>query len=184
MAIFLTSDLHFGHSRQFIYGPRGFSSIDEHDTEIIKRWNERVEPSDEVYILGDLMLNDNVYGLECLKLLNGVKYAVRGNHDTDTRWPLYSAVGVQTLGWAHYLNYRKYHFYMSHFPTLTGNLEAESLHQMTLNLHGHTHSKDMFYEDRPYMFNVALDAHNCYPVLLDDIIEHMKNKVNECLQML
>ena len=73
---------------------------------------------------------------------------------------------------------------MSHFPTLTGNLEAESLHQMTLNLHGHTHSKDMFYEDRPYMFNVALDAHNCYPVLLDDIIEHMKNKVNECLQML
>ena len=55
---------------------------------------------------------------------------------------------------------------------------------MTLNLHGHTHSKDMFYEDRPYMFNVAVDAHNCYPVLLDDIIEHMKNKVNECLQML
>ena len=92
--------------------------------------------------------------------------------------------GLWTLGWAHCLNYRKYHFYLSHFPTLTGNLEAESLHQMTLNLHGHTHSKDMFYEDRPYMFNVALDAHNCYPVLLDDIIEHMKNKVNECLQML
>lgn len=184
MAIWLTSDLHFGHSMQFIYGPRGFNSIDEHDAEIIKRWNEKVEPNDEVYILGDLMLNDNIHGLECLRLLNGVKYAVRGNHDTDARWPLYSEAGVQTLGWAHVIHYRKYHFYLSHFPTLTGNLEAESLHQMTLNLHGHTHSKDMFYEDRPYMFNVALDAHNCYPVLLDDIIEHMKNKVNECLQML
>lgn len=184
MAIWLTSDLHFGHSMQFIYGPRGFNSIDEHDAEIIKRWNEKVEPNDEVYILGDLMLNDNIHGLECLRLLNGVKCAVRGNHDTDARWPLYSEAGVQTLGWAHVIHYRKYHFYLSHFPTLTGSLEAESLHQMTLNLHGHTHSKDMFYEDRPYMFNVALDAHNCYPVLLDDIIEHMKNKVNECLQML
>lgn len=184
MAIWLTSDLHFGHSMQFIYGPRGFSSIDEHDAEIIKRWNERVERDDEVYILGDLMLNDNIHGLECLRFLNGNKFVVRGNHDTNTRQKIYLDAGLWTLGWAYCLNYRKYHFYMSHFPTLTGNLEAESLHQMTLNLHGHTHSKDMFYEDRPYMFNVAPDAHNCYPVLLDDIIEHMKNKVNECLQML
>lgn len=184
MAIFLTSDLHFGHNRGFIYEPRGFSSIDEHDVEIIKRWNERVEPNDEVYILGDLMLNDNIHGLECLNQLNGIKHVIRGNHDTDVRWQLYFDNNMRVHGWSDVIRYRKYHFYLSHFPTLTGNLEAESLHQCTLNLFGHTHSKDMFYEDRPYMFNVALDAHNCYPVLLDDIIEHMKNKVKECIEML
>lgn len=184
MAIYLTSDLHFCHDRGFLYGPRGFDCIDAHDCAIIENWNERVEPDDDVYILGDLMLNDNIHGLECLRLLNGNKFLVRGNHDTDVRWKMYADAGLQTLGWAHYLKYRKYHFYMSHFPTLTGNLEAESLHQMTLNLHGHTHSKDMFYEDRPYMFNVALDAHNNCPILLDDIITHMKNKVDECIKML
>lgn len=29
--IFLTSDLHFGHQREFLYGPRGFNTIQEHD---------------------------------------------------------------------------------------------------------------------------------------------------------
>ena len=167
MAIFLTSDLHFGHSRQFIYGPRGFSSIDEHDAEVIKHWNEKVCPEDEVYILGDLMLNDNIHGIECLKLLNGVKYAVRGNHDTDTRWPLYSEAGVQTLGWAHAIHYRKYHFYLSHFPTLTGNLDNDK----SLN-----HTSDKFVNmDKGLIYHVELDAHDCRPVCLDTIIDDIKH---------
>lgn len=67
--IYVTSDLHFGHAKQFIYEPRGFPNIVDHDEEIIKRWNELVQPEDEVYILGDLMLKDNEHGLECLKRL-------------------------------------------------------------------------------------------------------------------
>ena len=47
---------------------------------------------------------------------------------------------------------------------------------MTINLFGHTHSKDHFYEDTPYMYNVAMDAHNCIPVPLDQIIEEIKEK--------
>ena len=84
------------------------------------------------------------------------------------------------ISYAIMLHYKKYHFFMTHFPCLTGNLEKESLKQMTLNLYGHTHQKTKFYEDRPYMFNVGVDAHNGYPVLLDDIIEEMKAKVIEC----
>lgn len=51
---------------------------------------------------------------------------------------------------------------------------------MTLNLYGHTHQTTNFYEDRPYMYHVGVDSHNGYPVLLDDIIEQMKIKVEEC----
>lgn len=78
------------------------------------------------------------------------------------------------------LDYKKYHFYMSHFPTLTGNLEKESLKQMTLNLYGHTHQNSNFYEDRPYMYHVGVDSHDGYPVSLDKIIEEMNDKVEEC----
>ena len=183
--IYITSDLHFSHNREFLYGPRGFASIQEHDEAVIARWNETVQEDDDVYVLGDLMLNDNEHGLECLRQLNGRLHLVRGNHDTDARWKLYSELeNVVEMYNVIIFKYRKYHFYLSHFPTLTGNLEKESLHQCTLNLFGHTHDKRHFFEDRPYMYNVSLDAHNCVPVLLDDIIEEMKAKVQECVDML
>ena len=50
--IFVTSDTHFGHDREFVYGPRGFNSISEHDEAIIARWNETVSEDDIVYLLG------------------------------------------------------------------------------------------------------------------------------------
>lgn len=182
--VWVSSDLHFGHGRQFIWGPRGFQSIDEHDTAIIERWNSVVAEDDEVYLLGDLMLNDNIHGIECIKKLNGRLHFIAGNHDTDTRIDLYQDAGLEYLGDARRIRYKGYHFYLSHFPTLTGNLEAESLKQCSLNLFGHTHQKTNFYEDRPYMYHVGLDSHNCYPVLLDDIIEEMHAKVKECLAQL
>lgn len=184
--IFMSSDLHFGHDRMFIWGPRGFESSQEHDEMIIRNWNSIVGPEDTVYVLGDLMLGDNDYGKCCVERLNGHIKLIRGNHDSNKRWnEVYPTIpNIELVGWADVINYCKYHFYLSHFPTLTGNLEKESLHQMILCLHGHTHSKDKFYEDRPYIYNVALDANNNTPVLLDDIIEQMKAKVQECLNYL
>ena len=34
--IYITSDLHFGHQQSFLYEPRGFNSIEEHDKVIIE----------------------------------------------------------------------------------------------------------------------------------------------------
>ena len=73
---------------------------------------------------------------------------------------------------------------MTHYPCMTGNLEKESLKQMTLNLYGHTHQQTNFYQDMPFIYHVGLDSHNCTPVHIDQIIEDMKNKVDECKAML
>lgn len=54
--IFLTSDLHFLHDREFIWKARGFNSVDEMNEETIRRFNEVVNPEDTVYILGDIAL--------------------------------------------------------------------------------------------------------------------------------
>lgn len=187
MAIWVASDLHLGHDRQFLWGPRGFQSSLEHDEAVVRNWNAVVESEDDVYVLGDIMLGDNAHGAEYFSRLNGRIHLVRGNHDSDVRWnQVYPELPnvVEMCGLAHMLRYRKYHFVLTHWPMMTGNLEKESLHQCTLNLFGHTHSKNKFYEDRPYMYNVALDANNNTPVLLDDIIERMKAKVKECLDFL
>lgn len=183
--IWLTSDWHFGHDREFIWHPRGFNSIEEHNEAIIQRHNTFVLLHDDVYVLGDLMLGDSERGIECVKRMNGKLHIIRGNHDTDTRIALYSQLPqvVEILD-AKYLRYKKFHFYLSHYPSLTGNLEKESLTQMTCSIFGHTHQKSMFYNDIPYMFHCGVDAHDCFPVDLDVIIGHMYAKVEECKSFL
>lgn len=184
--IFVTSDLHFCHDREFIWKPRGFNSVYEMNEAIVKRAWEVMEADDDLYILGDLMLKDDETGLKLINQMPGRKFIVAGNHDTDSRINKYieQVPDLEAIQYAMRLKYNGYHFFLTHFPCLTGNLEHESLKQTTCNLFGHTHSKDKFYQDIPYMYNVAVDAHNCYPVSIDQIISDMEAKVKECKEML
>lgn len=173
--IYFTSDLHFGHDKEFIYKPRCFNSIEEHDSAIIKLWNETISEGDEVYILGDLMLGDNEYGIECLKQLNGCLYYIKGNHDTPRRLELYNEF-INYCGEAYSFKYRKINFYASHYPTITYNPGEDRLNKATINLFGHTHQNSNFYNDTPFMYHVGLDSHSCIPVSIDEIIEEIKDK--------
>lgn len=177
--IFITSDLHFGHNKSFLYEPRGFSTIEEHDQEIIKRWNSVIELEDEVYILGDLMLNDNDYGMECLQQLRGKLHIVVGNHDTARRVELYASIpAVQEVKDIIHLKYRGYLFYCSHYPTITSNNDIDKpLKARVLNLCGHSHTQERWSDaDKGYIYHVELDAHNCYPIALDDIIAEFREQ--------
>jgi calcineurin-like phosphoesterase family protein len=184
--IFVTSDTHFGHDREFLFSPRGFKSIEEHDAAVIANWNSVVQPDDIVYHLGDVMLNDNEHGLECLRQLNGQIKIIPGNHDTDRRLELYAQLeNVEVLPVAITLKYKKYNFYLSHHPTLTSNLEkAPYLRMHLINLYGHTHQQKHFFEDMPFMFHVGMDSNNNTPVLLDDAIQMMKDETQKCIDML
>lgn len=184
--IFLTSDTHFGHDREFIWGPRGFMSSQEHDETVIKNWNETVGSDDIVYHLGDLMLGDNVHGIECVKRLNGHIKLIRGNHDTDARWKLYKTLpNVELIGWADVIKYKKYQFYLSHHPTLTSNLDkAPHLRMHLINLFGHTHQQTKFHDGIPFMFHVGLDSNGNKPISLDEAIELMKEETKICLEFL
>ena len=172
--IYVTSDLHFGHDQPFLYEPRGFNSIKEHDTEIIRRWNEVVKPEDEVFILGDLMLNNNDNGLKCLRQLNGLKTIVLGNHDSSKRMELYHEEGYD-VQLAAYIKYGKYTFYLTHWPCKVGNYDDEKRHNKFYNLCGHTHTSDRwldFAECKAY--HVELDAHDCTPVSIEEIKEDIR----------
>lgn len=187
MSVFLTSDLHFNHDREFVWKVRGFNSVQEMNETIVKNWNSVVGPDDDVYVLGDLCLGGGtpftlLANKWLIESLNGKLHIIRGNHDTNPRVIMYSQCAnvVDEVKWADMLNYKGYHFYLSHFPTLTGNLEKESLKKCTCNLFGHTHQTTNFHLDMPYLYHVGVDSHNCYPVSLDDIIQEMNDKVQEC----
>lgn len=179
--IWLTSDLHLFHNRGFIYEPRGFFSIDDMNATIEKNWNDRVADDDEVYILGDLMVGGktigNEAGMDIVRRLRGKKHVIIGNHDTDARIKLYqqedSIIDVQ---YALMMRYKGRSIYLSHYPTITSDLEHEKPKQWIINFFGHTHTKEKFYNGIPFMYNVALDAHENHPVLLDDALIEIKER--------
>jgi len=172
-----SSDLHLNHNKDFIYKPRGFSSIYEMNETIIKNFNKVVAADDNLFLLGDIFLGFPEEGIKLFHQLPGNIYLIWGNHDTEHRKELMSFYYKATpLGYADILKYKKHHLYLSHFPSCTTNFDDYNrpLQQRTLCLAGHTHSKELFEPCGSY--NVAVDAHNCYPVSIDTILEDFKNK--------
>ena len=176
--IWFVSDTHFGHIKDFLWAPRGFDSIEEHDKSIIQNWNQLIKPEDEVYHLGDVMLNDNEHGLQCLKQLNGKIHILIGNHDTESRVELYKQCSnVVSIDYAKELKIGKYYFWLCHYPTITANYDDDKpWAKHLINIYGHTHQQNKFYNDNPYMYCVCLDAQNNNPVNLDTILAEIKEK--------
>lgn len=177
--IYFTSDLHFGHDKEFLYKTRGFNSIEEHDNNIIENWNNIVTENDDVYVLGDLMLGDKEYGINCLKQLKGKIHIVVGNHDTANKIDLYATKlnNVVEIKPIIILKYNKYRFYLSHYPTITTSLNKEKpLKDCLINLHGHTHQINKFYNESPHMYNVCLDCHQNKPISIEEIISDILGK--------
>ena len=175
--IFVSSDLHFCLNKPFLYEPRGFFNIEEMNKNIVENWNSFVQPEDEAYVLGDIMLNDNEQGLELLKSLNGKIHIILGNHDTPTRESLYrECTNVVEITLAARLKYKGYHFFMTHYPCQTSNFDDnKSLKQRIINLCGHSHTKDPFLDWKQHpIFHCEVDTNDCYPWLLDDIIKLIK----------
>lgn len=182
--IFAVSDWHFAHDKPFIYEARGFKSSREHDEAVIANHNSIVCPDDIVWYCGDAMLGeDQEYALECISRLNGQIHMIRGNHDTDQKVAKYLTLPnvVQAGLYADMFKKGKFSFYVSHYPTQMGDVILSK--NGLWNLSGHTHSKDKFENGMAKCYNVALDAHNCLPTLLDDIIadirEYKTKMVNE-----
>lgn len=177
--IYFTSDFHFGHNKDFIYEKRGFSSIQEHDATLLHNFNEVLTEEDELYILGDVFLDDNEHGMDCLRQLKGQKHLIRGNHDTNARCELMKDEVIDE-GYATILNYKKLHFYLSHYPSMTSNYDdGKHLAQRVINLSGHTHFTEKFYEGNPYIYNVGVDAHACKPVSIEEIIQDIRTRRDE-----
>lgn len=180
---FFVSDLHFNHDREFIYGSRGFKSCEEANKTLIANWNKTVSKDDTVYILGDFFLGSNIeYVKSTLAKLNGKFHLIIGNHDTPSKMEIYESIGIKPI-WADMVEYKGRQFYLSHYPTLTADLNSNPK-TAVFNLFGHTHSPKKFYEERPYMYNVAVDAHDNRPISIKEIYEDIDNEIKKCLTFL
>ena len=68
--------------------------------------------------------------------------------------------------------------YLTHFPTIVGNYDEPKW----VNMFAHTHQSNNWTEEtnnwqKANMYNVGVDAHNCYPVPLEEAIAKIKNQI-------
>lgn len=153
--IFVTSDTHFGHKNILNFEHEGeplrpFSSLTEMHVEMIDRWNAVVSPRDKVYHLGDVAFSRE--GLHLMKMLNGRKRLVRGNHDlfklNDYREHFQEVYGVRQIDGV----------WLSHCPMHLQGVEQE---RVKMNVHGHLHANKI---DHPKYFNASVECIDYTPV--------------------
>ena len=139
MKTYITSDLHFGHSNIKKFCPvsraRFSENTDHMNEQMIKEWNEIVEPEDTVYILGDVAFMSGSDAGRMMMRLNGTKILIEGNHDRKT---LQDATFRNAFAEVHkYLdiNYNGTKCVMFHYPIA----EWDQMHRGALHFHGHLH---------------------------------------------
>ena len=127
------------------------------DMELIRRWNDVVDPGDTVIHLGDFCFNrkdkDHDYYRE---QLNGDLILVKGNHDARKEAPIQSLV----------LHYGGVDWRCEHYP----------MRRYKHNLCGHVHS---LWRTRKtgmgVVVNMSVDVWDFTPASMDDIFEVAKN---------
>lgn len=157
MAIFFTSDTHFGDHRVLNISRRPFASVAEMNTALIQRWNARVGTDDEIWHLGDFALAKD--GPAILANLNGRKHLVSGNNDGPA---ILAAPWLSVQPYAE-LSVGGTMLVLCHYPFRTWN----GAHRGSINLHGHSHGR---LKPIPRQFDVGVDCRDFAPVSLEEIV--------------
>jgi calcineurin-like phosphoesterase family protein len=178
MALWFTSDLHFGHANIIKYCNRPFSNVDEMDEALIRNWNSRVSYDDCVYVIGDFALSKPDCAVRVLNRLNGNKVLIEGNHDRGClNSPEFRAAfrAVHKLfeldlpaekGVRHGTK-----IVMCHYAMRVWNKS----HHGAIHLYGHSHGS--LPDDRTALsMDVGVDANSYAPVSLEEVIARMAKK--------
>lgn len=158
MEIYLTSDLHFGHKNIIKYEHRNYETVDEMDKDYIKKWNNKVEENDLIYILGDFSWYKAEKTMEILKQLKGRKVLIVGNHDEIyLNNKDFDRTLFEEICYYKELKINKTKIILFHYPIIDWN----GKHNGSLHFYGHVHS--IKNQDTDYMKN----QENCYNVSID-----------------
>ena len=185
--IYFTSDTHFGHTNIIKYCKRPFKDVEEHDAELIRRWNEKVPKNGLVFHLGDVAFGDPKRVNEILKQLNGNIFLVIGNHDwrrivSDHVWRFYDMSQQVNM------KIGKRHIILNHYPLLCFSGSWRKAEDMTYQLFGHVHTSpycnDGLDNSRmnmlfPSQYDVGVDNNNFTPVSWKEVDEIIKNQINK-----
>ncbi len=166
--IFVTADLHLGHENIIKYCHRPFKNARAMDKQLIRNWNDDVNPEDRVYIVGDFIYKASRNWRDYAGELNGTKFFIIGNHDDLAGSAARSQRELYLWGMKFLLMHSPYDIPL-HYPNWV--------------IHGHTHnhSTEIFpfisYENKTV--NVSVELTNYRPVNMAVIMSLIRNGTPE-----
>jgi len=162
MAIFFTSDTHFGHGGTLGLYRRPFASVAAMNEALVERWNETVGSDDVVWHLGDFAIRQRpAVVAELLARLNGRKHLVAGNNDPPATAELDGWESVQPYV---EITAEGVSLVLCHYPFRSWR----GMGKGWLNLHGHSHGR---LKPLPRQFDVGVDVWGFRPVTLGEILD-------------
>ncbi len=162
MAIFFTSDTHFGHGGALGLYRRPFASVAAMNEALVERWNETVGSDDVVWHLGDFAIRQRpAVVAELLARLNGRKHLVAGNNDPPATAELDGWESVQPYV---EITAEGVSLVLCHYPFRSWR----GMGKGWLNLHGHSHGR---LKPLPRQFDVGVDVWGFRPVTLGEILD-------------
>jgi len=155
MAIFITSDEHYGHHNMIRLCNRPFSDATEMDIALIDNHNNVVGHSDTTIHLGDFVWKGDFMNI--VNSLNGTHIFIRGNHDHLMSSAMETSKYTVLNNQIYEFRENKKHFVCCHYPILEWN----GFYKGAVHLYGHTH-KELGYNKNAS--HVGVDGNNWTPI--------------------
>ena len=158
MSIFFIADTHFSEENIMRYENRPFTNVENMNEELISSWNKLVGKEDEIYVLGDFGASGKEK--EILNRLNGIKYLVKGNHDTQSN-EYYRQAGFKEVYDCPIIV--EGFWILSHEPLYINE------NMPYANLFGHVHNSPLFKDYSKQHVCVSVERLNYSPIGFGDI---------------
>ncbi|MDR2339806.1 MAG: metallophosphoesterase [Deltaproteobacteria bacterium] len=172
---YFTADTHFGHNEIIKLCDRPFESAEEMDESMVKNWNERVQESDTVVIVGDFIHKSTHSPEYYLERLKGRKRLVIGNH--DHKWMPRCDLSKYFDNVGNYEEIEdstiKNRIIISHYPMMSWNRQNKGSYMV----HGHIHNTT----DAPFfpllcslerLLNAGVEINDYMPVSFEELIRN------------
>lgn len=199
MALYFTSDPHYGHVNVIRLCNRPFKDVGEMNQKMIDNWNVVVRQEDTVYILGDFSMSSSYIHTIAPRLL-GTKVLVAGNHDAShscnkkSNSPEKHARQLEEYG--KYFNriveedsieINGVTFKMNHFPFWNPEYKDARYQQLrprddgTPLLCGHVHTSWHVTKTtkKTVQINVGVDMNDFRPISTDKVLELYNQTLQE-----
>ena len=182
-----TSDLHFGHTSVINFDHRPFTDRDEMDECLIKLWNDRVRPDDDVYIVGDVIFRSQKTVSWYMRQLKGHKHLIIGNHDRYWLYEKGKGYDKQSIECFDEIRHEdfitdtlkvdgreeKVNIHLCHYPLA----EWDKYYHGGYLIHGHIHNRTdcdsfRYLKTQDRALNAACCINNYTPCSLRELIEN------------
>lgn len=182
--IYYIADTHFRDQIIFDKCKRPFKSLDDMESTMINRWNNKIKDDDIVYVLGDIV-NDDISSIEIFNKLKGHKHLIVGNHDHSIIEDIKKSNVFESIKFIDLIIDNNRKVCVCHYPLM----DWMDFNKEGILVYGHIHNKTEkngyvyklmkdYYKNLP-AYNCGVDVCDFEPKTLDELIYIKEENKNE-----